>query len=235
MTSHWNRALVERRDPAPAVLVAFPYVKGFLKVRPHLCIRSWALDSGAFTAQASGQPVDLGALIECAREAMLTDPLLEDVFSLDVHGDWRMTLKNTQTMWKRGVPAIPCWHMNEPEDFLLAIARDFPKIAIGGVAASKFDERYRVIEQVFARVWPKRIHGFGTTDERVLMGVPFHSADASSWELGPMRFRNFKSLGGQARLRVACKDIDLGGEVDHYLEIERRVQARWRHAMERLR
>lgn len=221
-----GKVLASATSLQPAVLIAYPYVRTWIKYRAHFSVRSWALDSGAFTAAASGEPVDLVAYTEFAQQTMANDNTLQDVFALDVIGDWRGTRKNVEWMHGKGVKAIPCWHAGEPEDALLTMARDFPKIAIGGMARMRPSVRRSIVGQVFARVWPKRIHGFGMADEPLLLAYPFHSVDASSWQLGPMRYRQLKSNGG-ARLRVPLSSLDLTGEVRHYLEIETRAKAHW--------
>jgi len=221
-----GKAFMADREILPSVLMGFPYADTWAKHRAHFKVRSWALDSGAVTASNSGEPIDLVKFTEFALEWKTKDPTLEDVFALDVMGDWRAGLRNCEWMWSRGVRAIPCYHAGEPEDVLLGMARDYPKIAIGGSWKLRGPERIRLVGQMFARVWPKRIHGFGMAEERLLMKFPFHSVDASSWQLGPMKFRQFKTMGG-SNLRVPCQTIDLRGEIDHYLEIEQRARGHW--------
>ena len=82
--------------------------------------------------------------------------------------------------------------------------------------------------QCFGRIWPKRVHGFGYGTEAALMRVPFHSADATSWEMGPCAFGRWKSFGGKLSVR---QHHDITSEVVWYLEMERKVQARWRKEM----
>ena len=76
-----------------------------------------------------------------------------------------------------------------------------------------------------ARVWPKPIHGFAACSKKALRSFPFHSVDASSWELGPTKYGNWKSLGGYASVRGS--EHNLRSEVDWWLQFERAAQARW--------
>jgi hypothetical protein len=221
-----GKVFMHDRDVQPAVLMGYPYADTWKKHRARFKVRSWALDSGAVTAANSGEPIDLAEYTAFAADMKQSDPTLEDVFALDVVGDWRASARNAEWMWKHGVEAIPCWHAGEPEDVLVGLARDYPKIAMGGSWKMRGPARIRLVEQVFARIWPKRIHGFGMSEESLLMKFPFHSVDASSWQLGPMKFRQFKGFG-KANLRVPCKTIDLRGEVDHYLALEARARAQW--------
>jgi hypothetical protein len=218
---------IDRKD-APAVLVGFPYLRGFLKVRPSLRIRSWCLDSGAFSAWNSGTSIDLDAYIAVCKDLLATDPLLVEVIALDVIGDWRASLRNAEKMWQAGIPAIPAYHIGEPDDVLVGLARDYPKIGIGGMARLKGDRKRRFAEQCFARVWPKPVHGFGVGTRESLLAVPWHSVDATNWEVGPGKFGRWKALGG-TNLGIRGSDHDLRVEVAHYLEVERLARHRWRH------
>ena len=124
----------EESLPLPALLCSYWFLKKFLESRPRYKFRDWALDSGAFSAHNSGAVIDLQEYIDTCLELMESDSQLSDIFALDVIGDHEATLKNTEEMWRQGVEAIPCYHVGEPEDYLYHIAKEFPKIALGGVA-----------------------------------------------------------------------------------------------------
>jgi GTP cyclohydrolase I len=64
------------RSSAPALLVSYAYLDPFLKNQSRYCYRDWVLDSGAFTAHASGKPVDLQAYVgeDPGREGLLDTP-----------------------------------------------------------------------------------------------------------------------------------------------------------------
>lgn len=170
-------------DSRPALLVSYYYIKPFLENKHRYAYRDWVLDSGAFSAHASGGKIDLQEFIEKATELLTTDPTLTEVFALDVIGDWKATAANCDKMWAAGVPAIPCYHVGSPESELKRIARDYPKIALGGAVGFRGKDEWA--KQCFARVWPKRIHGFGFGGETSILGLPWHSVDATNWEMGP--------------------------------------------------
>jgi hypothetical protein len=155
------------------------------------------------------------------------DPTLSEIFALDVIGDWRATLKNTEEMHRQGVPAIPVVHHGAPEAAIHAAA-EYPKLAIGGVARMKPTARRKFIEQVFARVWPKAVHGFGINDEATVLAFPWHSVDASSWELGPCAFGRWKAYGNMS---VRGSAQDLTPEIDWYLDLEQRARVKWKKQM----
>jgi hypothetical protein len=215
----------------PALLVSYFYLDAFLKAKARYDFRDWVMDSGAFSAHNSGAAIDLDAYIAKCQELKAGDPQLSEVFSLDVIGDWRASLKNTEAMWKAGVRAIPCFHVGEPEDVLVSLARDYPKIALGGAVG--FRGKREWARQCLARVWPKRVHGFGFGSEGDILAVPFHSVDATNWELGPCRFGQWKAYGGN-KVSVRGSKQNLRVEVEWYLALERRAQKRWAKQMKEL-
>lgn len=211
-------------DRLPALLVSFVYLKPFLQHQRAYHYRDWSLDSGAFSVHASGVTVDLASYTALARRLLDEDATLREVFALDVIGDWRASRANTEAMWAAGVPAIPCFHYGEPWDVLVGLARDYPKIAIGGMVPVRGEGKYRFLEQCFARVWPKRIHGFGLGTAGSILRFPFHSVDATNWESGPCKFGQWARFGN---LSVRGSSHNLTTQIRHYLELEERARVRW--------
>lgn len=210
----------------PAVLVSNAYLDLYLRGRTvGVGYRNWAMDSGAFTAKSSGKHVDLDAYIETCKELLASDPTLVEVFALDVIGDWQASLRNCEKMWAEGIEAIPCFHVGSPEEALIECAR-YPKLALGG--AVLYSDKQRWAEQCFARVWPKRIHGFGWGSPSLINLLPWHSVDASNWETMAVCFGRWQFLKGVSTRGT----VDLQPEIDHYLRIERAAQRRWGPTLE---
>lgn len=218
---------LENQEP-PGLLVSFWYLKLFVRDRPVMHFRDWVMDSGAFSAYASGKQIDLQQYIEACKHLLSTDPQLSEVYALDVIGDWRASHKNLERMWSSGAPAIPCYHLGEPWDVLDGLARDYPKIAIGGAARMKVKQKLHFAKECFARVWPKRIHGFGFGARAFLDALPFHSVDATSWEFGPLGFKTWRRFG---RLPIRGNNYSLRAEVNEYLKDEKRARHVWRREM----
>lgn len=212
----------------PALLVSLIYLKPFLENRHRYIYRDWVLDSGAFSAHNSGTTIHLDEYIETCKELIATDPKLTEVYALDVIGDWKASLKNTAKMWKAGIRAISCYHVGEPEHVLKQMAKDYPKIALGGVALAKTGKKLAWAEQCFARVWPKAIHGFGYGSERAVMTLPWHSTDATSWEIGPCKYGRWHTFGNMS---VRGSRQNLRVEVEWYLLLEQRARQRWKKEM----
>lgn len=218
-------------ESRPALLVSYVYLKPFLINKPRYDYRDWALDSGAFSAHNSGTEISLRDYIYTCKTLMERDPTLTEVFSLDVIGDWRNSLKNCERMWREGVEAIPCFHADEPESVLMGMARDYPKIALGGVALKHQSKKLAWARQCFARVWPKKIHGFAFGSEESLMALPWHSVDATSWEIRPCKFGSWQTFGN---LSVRGSNQNLRCEVEWYLDLERRARRKWAKEMAEL-
>jgi hypothetical protein len=212
----------------PALLVSYFYLENFLKYQPEYRYRDWAIDSGAFSAHNSGVKIDLRAYIEACQQLMSKDKTLVEVFALDVIGDHKASLKNCETMWKAGLQAIPTFHIGSPVDALIHIAKNYPKIAIGGVAKKPTKVKTEFARQCFARVWPKKIHGFGYGAEQHIMAFPFHSCDATNWELSACAFGRWNAFG---KMSVRGSQQNLRAEVEFYLKLEAQAQSRWRKEM----
>lgn len=220
------------RAPGPRVLLSYSYYERFKRAITDGVIRDWVLDSGAYTAYHSGVPIQLEDYIAFCHERM-QDPIPPaEIFALDAIGDHVTTLRNTEAMWAAGVPAIPCYHAGEPEEVLTEIAAKYPKIAVGGAAGRLFGHaRHKFMEQCFARVWPKLIHGFGVNGLDTLSALPFDSVDASNWQLSPMRFGVWKAYG---KTGIRTQHY-LRPEVEHYLRLEAKLKAKWGPTLAKVR
>jgi hypothetical protein len=215
----------------PALLVSYWYLKGFEANRDKYHYRDWVMDSGAYSADNSGVEVNLTEYIETCRKFVAEDPKLTEVFALDVIGDWKASEKNTRKMWDAGIEAIPAFHPGEPISVLKGLAKDYPKVAIGGMVGASAKFKHRFVSEVFANVWPKKIHGFGIAGERMLMSFPFHSTDATNWEIAPTAFGTWKSFG---KMSVRGGSQNLRPEVEWYLKLEQRARQKWRKEMAQL-
>lgn len=214
-------------DP-PHLLISYAYMGGLTDS----LIASSAdvmLDSGAFTAHSLGKSVDLVAYIETAKQLIAKTPKLVEVAALDVIGDWRAGLKNCEAMWREGVPALPCYHYGEPRHVLEHIAKEYPKIAVGGVAGDNAARKRKWAKACISHVWPKPVHGFGFASHQSMLTVPFHSADSSSWATRSCRYGMVQSLGQQGNFKKRKRL--LGPEVNFYLKRARLYIHRWKTAL----
>lgn len=212
-----------------ATLIAFPYFDAFDRQGARRLVRSWCLDSGAFSAFNAGMPIGLEDFTSFALQVCKSPRPPAEVFALDVIGDHEASLRNAYAMKAAGVDVIPTFHIGEPWEVLDEIAENFDKIALGGVAKVVLPVRKRWIIQCFERVWPKKIHGFGIVDHRICNHVPFHSIDATTWVLSPAMRGHFSAYSkSQIHLKgLTRKTRSLLPELDHLLRLERDYASRW--------
>ena len=220
---------VERipQEIAPPLLVSYAYRSHWGNEQPSAAYFDWVLDSGAFSAHNSGKTIVLADYITYCKERMAVDPTLVEIYALDVIGDWRASLVNTEKMWAAGVAAIPTFHYSEPEDVLRGLARDYPKIAVGGMATLRGATKTKFAEQCFARVWPKAVHGFAVTEESHVLGFPWSSVDSLSWAMGALRFGRWKAFGRKATGHLGHSTQDLRPEIEWYRKLQDKAQFRW--------
>jgi len=219
------------RETKPGLLVSFAYLKNWLKNKHRFHYRDWVLDSGAFSAHNAGAEINLQDYINACKRLKDEDSRLIEIYALDVIADWKGSLKNCEKMWQQGVEAIPCYHVGEPEHVLKTLAGQYPKIALGGAVGYRKKDEWA--QQCFARVWPKKIHGFGYGAEKSIMGLPWHSVDATNWEIGPCKFGRWNSMSGQY-LNWRGGKQNLRAEVEWYLDLEHRARQKWSGAMKAL-
>lgn len=213
----------------PALLVSYYYLEPFLKNRSRYSYRDWVMDSGAFSAQRSGVEIDLQKYIDTCKKLLDEDKTLVEVYALDVIGDGKASLRNCEEMWRQGVEAIPTFHVGSPEQELYQIAKDYPKIALGGAVGYRQKDKWAA--QCFARVWPKAIHGFGFGSETSIMSLPWHSVDATNWEIGPCKYGRWNTFG---QMSVRGSKQNLRAEVEWYLDLERRARLKWKKEMAKI-
>lgn len=231
----------------PPLLVSYYYLEPFLKTREFYHYRDWVMDSGAYSAHNSGAEIDLSKYIDTCLALRSSDPTMTEVFALDkipgstdpveIAKAMEVSLKNTEEMWRQGVPAIPCYHVGEPEEVLFHIAKTYPKIALGGMVGNagegfSQDRKFRWLEQCFARVWPKRIHGFGVSAPRMVLGLPFHSVDATNWEIGPCAFGNWQKFGAMS---VKGSSQDLRSQVAYFRGLEQKARVKFAPQLQQLK
>lgn len=208
----------------PHILVSYVYLPLLDAIRDGISIESWSMDSGAFSAKKSGKVIDIEEYMQTCRDRMANDPQLTEVFALDVIGDHEGSAQNHAHMTKAGIKSMPVYHIGEPWEALEEMARTSDKIAVGGMTVLRGKKKLKFAEQCFARVWPKKVHGLGAGTEEMILSLPWHSVDASSWELGPCAFGTWKNYG---HIRISTKAINLCEQVKQMLDIQQKAEWKW--------
>lgn len=167
-----------------SILVSHAYLAGWSRIKDKIRPASRMLDSGAYTAYTSGKTVDIDALVV---EALR--PEWDEAVGLDVIGDAEGSRANMDRMLAAGcAKAMPVFHIGDPWELLAYYASRWSKIGLSCRFGEDKATSLRFYEQCFARAWPKRFHSFGWAEDDALLRFPFHSADASSWRLGPLKY-----------------------------------------------
>lgn len=223
-------ASTNKLSQKPSLLVSHYYIKNFDRFRNELQFADWAMDSGAFSAKNAGAEIRLDDYISACQERLESDPSLVEVFSLDVIGDHKASYKNWQAMMMAGLPAIPTFHIGSPWSALTAL-KGAPKIALGGMVRRHPNHKLEWCRECFARVWPKRLHGFGVMSPSLLRSVPFHSVDATNWQMGS-KYGKWRAFPGITTKRGPSKNLTV--EVEWCLSLERELKGRWHKEMKLL-
>lgn len=213
----------------PGILASYHYLKDWLAIEAQCHFRDWVMDSGAFSAHSLGVKIELRAYMETALELLATDPRLTEVFALDVIGDHEAGRRNAEKMQEAGIPVIPCYHVGEPKELLRYYCKHWPKVALGGAVG--YRRKLEWARLCFREVWPHKLHGFGYGVEDHIMALPWHSVDASNWEIGPTKFGQWIGYGGASGKRRAMtvrgSKQNLRCEVEWYLRLEQRAAKKW--------
>lgn len=159
------------------------------------------LDSGAFSAFTLGTTIDLGRYCDFIHEhddIIARDQGTKMIAPLDVIGGGpgefypkaktaELSLKNLEEMERRGTEPLPCFHYNEPWEYLDYYASKYNYIALGGLVRNDLHSLESWFRQVFERTCnadgtPRiRFHGFSLTALGLMMKYPWYSVDSSTW------------------------------------------------------
>lgn len=184
------------------------------------------LDSGAFSAWRSGKKIDIDALITESKK-----PYWHESVGLDVIGDAEGTKRQSMYMKAQGSPSYPVFHFGEPWDYLDFYCANFPKVGLSCRFGEPTDQSTRWVEQCFARRWPHKFHSFGWTSDKVLLRVPFHSADSSTWQQGPAAWGTWAVYGGHVPVRGKDAQFTFAANVAWYQRLQARLEQQWGRAL----
>lgn len=221
--------------PPTCMLISVAYFAAASKrLAVHPRLDWWALDSGAFSDR-----IELARYLDVVREAQSLPKPPRMIFSLDVIGDWRASLRYYEAVRAAGVDAIPTYHYGDPPVMLAEILAGYPRLAVGGLARVRGTARQRFLGEAFATCWHatdgvgRRIHGFGISDMRSLFGFPFDTVDSSTWSIST-RTGEWPAYGRDESIRPA-KGSTLVPEVRRIRDLERRTEVRFGEVLHRVR
>lgn len=153
--------------------------------QPMLCI-----DSGAFSAWASGGKVDLDAYIAFCQDLTRRAPTAHYV-NLDVIGDGEASYQNYRTMVRSGLDPMPVYHMNTDPKWLVKYLQHTDYVGLGAMAKLPGSKRVVRLDRVWedylidrATRMPKvKVHAMAVTAFTLIHRYPWYSVDSTSWLL----------------------------------------------------
>lgn len=96
--------------------------------------QSFAIDNGAFTAWKQGGEIDFNAYCDFVRE-WHRHPGFDWAVIPDVLDGTAEDNDDLLAMWPHDLPGVPVWHLHEPIQRLVLLARAWPRVAIGSSGA----------------------------------------------------------------------------------------------------
>ena len=142
------------------------------------------LDSGAYTAHMSNNPIDLDEY--CEFVARWKHKLFAYI-ALDVIGDSIKTRHNYEQMRLRGLAPIPVVTFGDSFYFDIEDATSYSSyICIGGLVSGT-SQRQQVVKSAMANAKGCRVHWLGYAREHMIRAFNPYSVDSSTWTY-PGRF-----------------------------------------------
>lgn len=142
------------------------------------------LDSGAFSADKSGKPINLEDYINFIHNNMNK---IDVYANLDVIGDWEATWANQKTMEAEGLTPLPVHHLEDPMK-CLDWCLEYKYFALGGIAGgATMRDRVMFFDKCWDIICDKdgypqsKVHGFGMASPQLVYQYPWYSIDSSSW------------------------------------------------------
>ena len=165
--------------PRLNVLVAYPYmnlqiIEGLARLGPEL---RFVLDSGAFTAWKTGKPIDLDDYCRFL-EGLPLKPWR--YFTLDVIGDPKGTLRNYETMLKRGFKPVPIFTRGEDPSVLNDYYKTSDVVGIGGLVGTPNNKGF--VRGIMRHVGDRMVHWLGFVNMQFLRYYRPYMCDSSTWE-----------------------------------------------------
>lgn len=145
------------------------------------------IDSGAFTSYTTGKKITVDQYadhLEANRGAW------DYAFTLDVIGDHRASMRQTEDLISRGYPVTPIFTFGTPLREFRAMCRDFGYIGAGGIVPLAKD-RARVLKYLrtlthVADEYGTAIHALGIAGRQTVIQSRVWSSDSSTVSSSPL-------------------------------------------------
>lgn len=194
-------------EPRANILVAYPYwssdVDKLVAAYPDKL--RILLDSGAFTAWKQGAPINLDDYCRFI-ESLPVAPWR--YFTLDVIGDAEGSMRNYETMLKRGFKPVPIFTRGEQASVLDDYYKTSDVVGVGGLVGTQNNKGF--VNGIMRHVGKRRVHWLGFTNIDYLKHYRPYMCDSSSWESGG-RYASIRLYMGKGRY-VSVKKADFLGK-----------------------
>jgi hypothetical protein len=193
------------------VLVAYPYLKPDL-IKTLMANESrlrMVVDSGAFTAWKSGNPIKLDDYCRFI-ETLPFKPWR--YFTLDVVGDPHASLENYEIMLKRGFNPVPVFTRGEETKMLEHYYKTSDVVALGGLVGTKGNKPF--VNKIMHKVAGRKVHLLGFINLNYIKAYKPYMCDSSSWEAGA-RFGYFPLYVGRGNFEQYSRAKCVAGLPEH--------------------
>ena len=142
------------------------------------------IDSGAFSAWRSGEPIDVNEYINFLKTHIHGFGPNTEYVALDVIKSPEKSMDNYEVMWRAGLTPAPVWVNGADAAFLKKCASHSNRIFVPGGTVSAQVGVQRLIDA--RKILPDAsLHGLGLTAYPELIQSPGNSFDSSSYYHGP--------------------------------------------------
>lgn len=192
------------------------------------------IDSGAFTAWASGKVINLQAYARTCNELQQAygdcmDLVFVSLDSIPGKKGRETTAEDVATACKESAANYdylrkevcgkvkPVFHTGDPE-WLLAHYADADYISFGMSQNLHEEERVQWVVRNAPKAAAKKLHGLAATGHRMLRAAPWHSVDSAAWQYAAsMGAMNWVKPSGQLLALSVSKESPKQKEVDGHV------------------
>ena len=146
------------------------------------------IDSGAYSAWAKKEEIDLDAYIEFIYEVLIPNHPHAVYVNLDVINNGKLSYKNWQIMRKEGLKPLPVYHVSTDIKWLKRYLRHTDYIGLGAIVNLSTPKRIVSLDRIWNDFFigsdkmPKvKVHGMGITSYSLMKRYPWYSIDSTSW------------------------------------------------------
>lgn len=142
------------------------------------------LDSGAFSALTQNVEINIDEYIQFIKDHQ---DIVHVYSVLDDIEDPEKTLKNQKYMESAGLSPIPCYHYNEPIQYLRHYRDNYDYLSLGGLVGGTTKKLKKWLNKCWMELVDKdnmpvcKVHAFGMTSHQLMFKYPWYSVDSTAW------------------------------------------------------